>query len=68
MQVHQHSDEQDFVSVVYRGRPIATLNRFGRWHVYLDHVFQHKVEFDTAEEALAWLMHRVDQRFPARLH
>jgi len=50
MQVHQHSDEQEFVSVVYRGRPIATLNRFGRWHVYLDHVFQHKVVFETAEE------------------
>jgi NADH:ubiquinone oxidoreductase subunit len=68
MQVHQHSDEQEFVSVVYRGRPIATLNRFGRWHVYLDHVFQHKVVFETAEEALAWLMHRVDQHMPARLH
>jgi hypothetical protein len=24
--------------------------------------------FGTADEALAWLMHRVDQRFPARLH
>ena len=68
MQVHQHSDDQEFVSTVYRGRTIATLNRFGRWHVYLDHVFQHKVVFETAEEALSWLMHRVDQHFPSRLH
>jgi len=68
MQVQEHSDEQEFVSVIYRGRPIATLNRFGRWHVYLDHVLQNKVVFETAHEALAWLMHRVDQRVPARLH
>jgi NADH:ubiquinone oxidoreductase subunit len=68
MQVQEHSDEQEFVSVIYRGRPIATLNHFGRWHVYLDHVLQNKVVFETADEALAWLMHRVDQRVPARLH
>ena len=68
MQVQEHSDEREFVSAVYRGRPIATLNHFGRWHVYLDHVLQHKVVFETADEALAWLMQRVDQRVPARLH
>jgi len=68
MQVQEHSDEQEFVSVIYRGRPIATLNHFGRWHVYLDHVLQNKVEFETADEALTWLMHRVDQHVPARLH
>jgi len=68
MQVQEHSDEQEFVSVIYRGRPIATLNHFGRWHVYLDHVLQNKVVFETADEALTWLMHRVDQRVPARLH
>ena len=68
MQVQEHSDEEEFVSAVYRGRPIATLNHFGRWHVYLDHVLQHKVVFETADEALAWLMQRVDQRVPARLH
>jgi len=68
MQTHSHSDDQEFVSAIYRGRPIATLNRYGRWHVYLDHVLQHQVVFATADDALAWLMHRVDERFPARLN
>jgi hypothetical protein len=68
MQVQQRSDDQEFVSTRYRGRTIATLNRFGRWHVYLDHILQHKVEFETADDALTWLMHRVDQRMPARLN
>jgi hypothetical protein len=68
MQIHQHSDEQDFVAENYHGRPIAALNRFGRWHVYLDHVLQHQVVFATADDGLAWLRHRIDQRIPARLH
>jgi hypothetical protein len=68
MQIQQHSDAPEFVSTIYRGRPIATLNRYGRWHVYLDHALQHQIEFETADDALAWLMQRVDQRVPARLH
>jgi NADH:ubiquinone oxidoreductase subunit len=68
MQIHQHSGDQEFVSAIYRGRPIATLNRYGRWHVYLDHVLQHQVVFATSDDALAWLMHRVDERLPARLN
>jgi len=68
MQIHQHSGDQEFVSAIYRGSPLATLPRYGRWHVYLDHVLQHQVVFATADDALAWLMHRVDERFPARLN
>ena len=68
MQTHQHSDDEEFLSDVYCGRPIATLNRYGRWHVYLDHVLQHNVMFATAENAIAWLTDRVDQGIPARLN
>ena len=69
MQIHQHSDDQDFVAASYQGRPIAALNHYGRWHVYLDHVFQHQVVFATMDDALAWLRHRIDQRrTPERLH
>ena len=68
MQMHQHADGQEFMSDVYRDRPIAILHRYGRWHVYLDHVLQHKVVFATAESAVAWLMARIDQGIPARLN
>jgi NADH:ubiquinone oxidoreductase subunit len=68
MHAHPHSGDREFVSAIYHGRPIATLNRYGRWHVYLDHVLQHQVVFATVDDALAWLMHRVDQRLPARLN
>ena len=66
MQTHQHADEE-FLSDVYCGRPIAILNRYGRWRVYLDHVLQHNVMFATAENAITWLTDRVDQGVPARL-
>jgi hypothetical protein len=68
MQMHQHADGQEFISNVYRDRPIAILHHYGRWHVYLDHVLQHNVVFATAEHAVAWLMVRVDQGIPARLN
>ena len=68
MQMQQRADGQEFVSDVYRDRPIAILHRNGRWDVYLDHVLQHKVAFATAEHALAWLVARVDQGIPARLN
>jgi hypothetical protein len=68
MQMHQPADRQEFVSDVYRDRSIAIFHRHGRWHVYLDHVLQSKVVFATAEHAIAWLMARVDQGIPARLH
>jgi hypothetical protein len=68
MHTHQHADGQEFMSDVYRDRSIAILYRHGRWHVYLDHVLQHKVVFATAEHAVAWLRARVDQGIPARLN
>jgi hypothetical protein len=37
-------------------------------HVYLDHVLQHNVVFERGEDALAWLMQRVDQGVSARVH
>jgi hypothetical protein len=61
MQTVQHGDVQEFLSEVYRDRPIAILHRFGRWHVYLDHVLQHNVLFGSADDAVAWLVSRVDQ-------
>jgi len=68
MQAHQQTDKQEFMSDVYRDRPIAILHRYGRWHVYLDHVLQHKVVFATAEQAVAWLIARIDHGIPARLN
>jgi hypothetical protein len=68
MQMQQRADGPEFVSDQYRDRPIGILHRNGRWHVYLDHILQHKVAFATAEHALAWLVARVDQGIPARLN
>jgi hypothetical protein len=62
------SDDPNFQSATYLGRPIAILNRDGRWHVYLDHILQHNVMFATAETATAWLIGRVDHGVPARVH
>jgi hypothetical protein len=52
--------EQDFWSDVYRGRHLAVFNHHGRWHAYLDHMFQPNVVFATAENAVGWLAARVD--------
>jgi len=68
MQTHQHSDEPDFWSDVYGGRPIAIFNHYGRWLAYLDHVLQHNVAFATADDAIVWLIERIDQGVPARLN
>ena len=67
MQTQQQS-EQEFLSDIYRGRTVATFNHHGRWLVYLDHVLQHNIAFTTAQEALSWLLSRVDHGVPARLH
>jgi hypothetical protein len=53
---------------VYRGRPIAIIHRYGRLHVYLDHVLQHNVVFEYGTDALAWLIQRIDQGVSARVH
>jgi len=61
------SAETNWWSDVYRGRAIAILNHYGRLHVYLDHILQHNVVFDSGEAALAWLRQRIDQGVPARV-
>ena len=53
-------DRDNFWSDSYRGRPIAILNRSSGWHVYLDHVLQHNMRFDSAEKAVVWLVNRID--------
>ena len=68
MQTQQTLDQAEFWSDVYGGRPVAILNRHGRWHVYLDHILQHSVVFATAENAIAWLMERIDQGVTSRLN
>jgi hypothetical protein len=68
MRTVDHSPAADFWLDEYRGRPIAILNRNGRLHVYLDHVLQHNVVFESSRDALAWLMGRVDQGVTARVH
>src|SRR5215475_7174971 len=66
---HGHGDETDFWSDVYSGRPIAILNHYGRLHVYLDHILQHNVVFAERQDALAWLIQRIEAtgHLPARL-
>jgi hypothetical protein len=56
----QPLDQEEFWTDVYRGRPIAVMNRGGHWHVYLDHVLQHNVVFATPEQGVRWLMTRID--------
>jgi hypothetical protein len=60
--------EEEFWSDTYSGRRIAILNRDGRWQVYLDDVLQHRMEFDSPEAAVTWLLHRIDQGIPGRLN
>jgi hypothetical protein len=54
-------ETERFWSDTYCGRPIAILNRGSGWHIYLDHVLQHNIMFETAEKAIAWLEKRIDQ-------
>jgi hypothetical protein len=60
MQILKRETER-FWSDTYCGRPIAILNRGSGWHVYLNHVLQHSMMFETAEEAIVWLMKRIEQ-------
>src|SRR5262245_2633714 len=66
MQALEHVEE--FWSDTYRGRNIAILNRGGSWLVYLDHVMQHRMLFDTAESAVRWLRRQIDQSRTSRLY
>ena len=66
----QRTDQlEDFWSDTYHGHNIAILNHGGRWLVYLDHVLQLRMQFDTAEAAVSWLQRKVDRpRARSRLH
>jgi hypothetical protein len=68
MPVDNTFDDAEFWSDVYRGRSIAILNRHGRLHVYLDHILQQDIVFDRGQDALAWLIQRVEQGVPARVN
>ena len=62
-------ETEEFWSDTYRGRVIAILNHCGRWLVYLDHVLQPRMQFETAEAAVTWLQHKVDRpKSRSRLH
>jgi hypothetical protein len=49
-------------SGAYRGHKIATLRDSRTWLVVLDDVVQENRDFETAEEAAAWLRRSVDAR------
>ena len=67
MQTFEHSEETEFWSDVYCGRPIAVLNHYGRCYVYLDHILQHNVVFADRADALACLIQPIDQGAPAQI-
>jgi hypothetical protein len=58
--MHALEEQEEFWSGSYRGHSIAILNHGDRWLVYLDHILQNKMQFATADAALAWLLRRVD--------
>ena len=49
-------------SDAYRGHKLATLRASRAWMVVLDDVVQNESDFETAEEAAAWLRRIVDAR------
>jgi hypothetical protein len=60
---------EGFWSDTYRGHAIAILNHGGRWLVYLDHVLQQRMQFETPEAAVNWLQRKVDRpKERPRLH
>jgi len=59
---------EQFWSDTYRGRKIAVLNHSGGWLVYLDHVLQPRMLFDTADSAINWLRRKIDQRPIRQFH
>ena len=61
-------EDAEFWSDVYCGRPIAILNRQGRLLVYLDHILQQDVIFESGQEALVWLIQRIERGVPARVN
>jgi hypothetical protein len=54
------TDAGEFWAGTYRGHRIAVLNHSNGWLVYLDHMLQHRMLFDTAEAARAWLQRKID--------
>jgi hypothetical protein len=64
----QQSVQSDFWTDAYKCRSIATLNRHGRWHVYLEQVLQTNIVFASREHAIGWLTQCVDARNGKRLY
>jgi hypothetical protein len=58
--MYRTKQPEGFWSDTYRGHTIAVLNHGGRWLVYLDHVLQHRMLFESAEAAVSWLQRKVD--------
>jgi hypothetical protein len=54
--------QEDFWLGRYRGHTLAVLRHRSGWLVYLDHVLQHRLVFETSEAAVAWLRRRIDVR------
>jgi|GEM_PF-1761033 len=50
-----------FWSDTYNGHNIAILNHGGGWLVYIDHVLQPRLLFDSADAAVRWLQRKVDR-------
>lgn len=54
--------EEGFWAGRYHGRSIAVFNHSGGWLVYIDHVLQPRMLFDSAEAAVSWLQRKIDRR------
>lgn len=63
--MHALERPEEFWSGNYSGHAIAILSHGGGWIVYLDHILQNRMQFATAEAAVAWLRRKVDT-LPAR--
>jgi len=50
-----------FWTNTYPGHATAILNHGGRWLVYLDHILQQRMQFETPEAAVNWLQRKVDK-------
>jgi hypothetical protein len=59
------SQDQNFWSDTYCGRTIAIFKHHDQWLVYLDHLQLNKA-FATPEDAVVWLMMRVDYHGSSR--
>lgn len=79
MSDHLHAESKcaekqiDYWSNTYRGHRVEVTRDHTGWVVTIDHDVQKGLDFETAEEAAAWLHRRVDARiaeaiFPGLAH